>query len=85
MDKEEFMDNIIKKFKNCFKLCCWRTSNNHYDYMELGVEEDDFTIEEKKNNELRQHMNKNAHEIKGEKITFHDDDTNNKDNIQNTN
>ena len=40
--------------------------------MSLGVDEDDFTVEELKNNELRQHMNKNAHEINGEKVTFHD-------------
>ena len=73
MATHDFWDNILKKFKNCFNICCWRTNVNHYNYMELGIEEDDFTLEEKKNNELRQHMNKNAHEIQGENITFHED------------
>ena len=76
MDSEQFFGDIVSKFKKCFKLCCWRGDDNHYNYMSLGVDDDDFTVEEQKNNELRQHMNKNAHEINGEKVTFHDDNNN---------
>lgn len=74
MEKDNIMDNLFKNMKDCFKLCCWRTNDNHYNYMSLGVDDDDFTVEELKNNELRQHMNKNAHEINGEKVTFHEDE-----------
>ena len=74
MDSDNFYDNIIKSWKHCFKICCWRTNDNYYDYMELGVDDsDDISLIEKKNNELRDPMNKNVHQINGEKVTFHDD------------
>ena len=74
MESETYIDNFYKNMKKCFNCCCWRTNDNHYNYMSLGVDEDDFTVEELKNNELRQHMNKNAHMINGEKVTFHEDE-----------
>ena len=70
---ENFSDNLLKSLKSCFG-CIWSDQNsNHYDYMDISTSTDDFTLEQQKNNELRQHMNKDAQSITGEKVTFHVD------------
>ena len=66
---ENFSDNLINTIKSCFGC---EPSNNHYDYIGLSAT-DDFTLEQQKNDELRQHMNKDAQSITGEKVTFHVD------------
>ena len=65
------MENLLKSLKSCFG--CIDQNSNHYDYMDISTSVDDFTLEQQKNNELRQHMNKDAQSITGEKVTFHVD------------
>ena len=70
---ENLSDNLIKTIKSCFGCkCLCEFSDNHYDYIGLSTS-DDFTLEQQKNDELRQHMNKDAQSITGEKVTFHVD------------
>ena len=53
---ENFSDNLIKTIKSCFGCkCLCEFSDNHYDYIGLSTS-DDFTLEQQKNDELRQRL-----------------------------